>query len=323
VTWPDLPAGQRALRLCDVIRRSTRGRRRTLELIAINWGTTNLRAYRLDRNGAIIHERSSARGILSVEPGRFAETLYSEIRDWLALGETQILLAGMVGSRQGWKEIPYVPCPAGIEELSRNLVSVDLDDAKAVIVPGISYSDANGVPEVMRGEECEIIGIIESCGDAKNICLPGTHSKWVRIERSKIASFVTYMTGEVYAAMRDHTILSRTMRSGATNEESFHQGLRRSRDGGGLLHHLFGVRSLVIAGQMREEEAALYLSGLLIGHEVGTMLEPGSHVHLVGASALCSLYATAITVFGGTSSFTDEDAAARGLAAIGRILAWI
>ena len=291
-------------------------------MIAVNWGTTNFRAYRLDEDGTIVDERSSARGINSVVSGRFAETLHSQVHDWLALGDTHILLGGMVGSRQGWKETLYVPCPAGINELSRSLVPVDFEHAEAMLVPGISSSDASGVPEVMRGEECEILGIIESGDDAETICLPGTHSKWVQLDHERITGFVTCMTGEVYATLRNHTILSRLMRAAAIIDESFHRGLDRSREDGGLLHHLFGVRTLVLAGRMREEEAASYLSGLLIGHELGSMLNTGSRVHLVGSSDLCKLYAEGIRAFGGRSSIASERTAALGLAAIGRGLGW-
>jgi len=218
-------------------------------MIAVNWGTTNFRAYHLDENGAIADERSSARGILSVEPGRFPEVLYAEIRDWLNLGDVHVLLAGMVGSRQGWKEVPYVPCPAGIEELSRELIAVGFDYAETSIVPGLSCLDQSGVTEMMRGEECEIIGILESCLGPKTVCLPGTHSKWVNLDRGKVSGFVTFMTGEVYAALRDHTILSRLMRPEIRKDEPFREGLKRSAEVGGLLHHLFGVRSLVLAAR--------------------------------------------------------------------------
>jgi len=235
-------------------------------MIAVNWGTTNFRAYRLREGGAIADERSSARGVLSVEPGGFPQVLYSEIRDWLDLGDVHVLLAGMVGSRQGWQEVPYVQCPAGIEELSRAITSVSFDFAETAIVPGISCLDVGGVPEMMRGEESEIVGILESCVGAETVCLPGTHSKWVTLDRGRVAGFVTYMTGEVYAALKDHTILSRLMCPGTPNGDSFHEDLKRSQEIGGLLDHLFGVRSLVLAGRMAEERAASYLSGLLIGH---------------------------------------------------------
>jgi 2-dehydro-3-deoxygalactonokinase len=131
------------------------------------------------------------------------------------------------------------------------------------------------------------------------------------------------MTGELYGALRKCTILERTMTSNPTvDKTAFHNGVNRSADSGGLLHHLFGVRTLPLMGQLKEEVSASYLSGLLIGHEVRATMPRGSHVHLVGAAHLCSLYAQAIEACGGASTMEDEDAAALGLAAVGRRLHW-
>jgi 2-dehydro-3-deoxygalactonokinase len=131
------------------------------------------------------------------------------------------------------------------------------------------------------------------------------------------------MTGELYGALRKCTILERTMTSNpAVDETAFHSGIARSEDSGGLLHHLFGVRTLPLMDQLKEEKSASYLSGLLIGHEVRATMPRGSHVHLVGAAQLCGLYAQVIGACGGVATMEDEDAAALGLAAIGRRLHW-
>jgi 2-dehydro-3-deoxygalactonokinase len=183
--------------------------------------------------------------------------------------------------------------------------------------------DSNGVPEVMRGEETEAMGIVDDCDGCGLVCLPGTHTKWIELRDRSIVSFLTCMTGDAFAALRKHTILAKLMNSEAIMDEtSFLRGVARSGDTGGLLHHLFSVRTLALTGDLKEDTTASYLSGLLIGHEVRAVMPSQAHVHLVGAVQLCKLYQQAITALGGTSTVEDEDAAARGLAAIGRRLNW-
>jgi 2-dehydro-3-deoxygalactonokinase len=229
----------------------------------------------------------------------------------------------MIGSRQGWVEADYLPCPVGIAELADAVVPIPFSGAKVRLVPGVIGPDAAGVPELMRGEETAAMGMLDACAGAGLVCFPGTHSKWIQLSDRKIVSFTTCMTGELYGALRKCTILERTMKSNpAVDKTAFHDGVSRSADAGGLLHHLFGVRTLPLMGQLREEVSASYLSGLLIGHEVLATMPRGSDVHLVGAAHLCGLYAQVIEAYGGKATMEDEDAAALGLAAIGRRLHW-
>ncbi len=292
-------------------------------MIAVNWGTTNFRAYRMGRDGAILERRESPSGILSVVAGEFPSTLLAQVGDWLTDGESHVLLAGMVGSRQGWKEAQYVRCPGGIDELIEGIVPVELAGAVVRLVPGMISISEDGVPDVMRGEETEIIGVLDECQGDDLICLPGTHSKWAQIHDSQITEFATAMTGEVYAVLREHTILSRLMSEGPMLDHPFERGLIRSNDSGGLLHHLFGVRSLVLSSQMKNEESGSYLSGLLIGHEIRSRAHKHRHVLLVGAAQLCRLYQKAILLCEGNCTLANEDAAARGLATIGKRFSWI
>ncbi len=295
-------------------------------MIGVDWGTTSFRAFRLGADGAVQARRSGKRGILAVE-GDFAAALREEVGPWLAQGEDRVLLAGMIGSRQGWVEAPYLPCPAGIEELATGLTAIPFEGAVIRLVPGIAGSDESDVPEVMRGEETQIAGMLDAVGESGLLCLPGSHSKWVRIERARIAGYATHLTGEAYAALAGHTILGRMMREGPTDLPAFDRGLARAAQPGGLLHHLFGVRTLGLAGRLGESESGSYLSGLLIGHEIRAALTgpaPANpaRVHLIGAAPLCALYARAIASVGGTAIIGDEDAAARGLARIGRDVNW-
>jgi 2-dehydro-3-deoxygalactonokinase len=294
-------------------------------MIGIDWGTTSLRAFRIGRDGAIRDRRTSPRGIMHVADGRFAETLREEIGPWLAAGEDRVLMSGMIGSRQGWREAPYVACPAGAAELGAALVDVPFDWARVKLVPGLDGTDESGVAEVMRGEETQVVGVLAAIGGSGLACLPGTHSKWARVEADRITGFTTHMTGETFAALRGHTILSRMMREGPADGAPFDAGVRRSGEPGGLLHHVFGVRALTLAGRLGETESAAYLSGILVGHEVRAALHgaAGTVVHVVGAPELTALYARAISACGAFAERHDGEAAAWGLFLIGEHAPWI
>jgi len=294
-------------------------------MIGIDWGTTSFRAYRLDPAGAILERRESAQGILSVPPGGFPAVLEAAIRPWLERGETLVLLCGMVGSRQGWREAPYLPCPAGPAEIAANLLSLPFPGARCLLVPGLSTRDAAGVPDVMRGEETKLVGLLAELGDSPALlCLPGTHSKWAKVAGGRITGFATQMTGETRAVLLEHSILGRLAAPGAGSDTAFRRGLRRAREAGGLLHHLFGARALGLMGDLAPEEVESYLSGLLIGHELQAAIAgapPDGPVHLAGSATLCRLYALAFAEFGLDCRQHDPDIAARGLALIGRSLA--
>ncbi len=295
-------------------------------MIGIDWGTTSFRAFRLAEDGTIRERRAAPRGILKVQDGRFADTLREEIGPWLAAGERHVLLSGMIGSRQGWVEAPYLPCPAGSAEIAAALVAIPFDWAEVRLVPGLSCTDPAGIPEVMRGEEAQIAGVLDRIGGAGLACLPGGHSKWARIEAGQVAGFTTHLTGEAFAALRGHTILVRTMRDGpATDGAAFHAGVARSGQGGGLLHHLFGVRALALTGRLSDAAGASFLSGVLIGHEVRAALAEVPRetvVQLVGAPELTALYARAIEATGGMAERLNGEAAACGLALIARSARW-
>jgi 2-dehydro-3-deoxygalactonokinase len=293
-------------------------------LIGIDWGSTNFRAFRFNDAGEVFDRRFSPEGVISVHTRLFGDVLREKVSDWLEAGETRILLCGMIGSRQGWVEAKYVSCPVGIADLATAVIEVPFSGAEVLLIPGVSGIDSCGVPEVMRGEETEVMGMLQACKGTGLACLPGTHSKWIRFTDETIVSFSTCMTGELYAALRQNTSLARIMTFNEAREnEAFLRGVARSIDAGGLLHHLFSVRTLTLMDQLKEDAAASYLSGLLIGHEVRAAMPAGAHIHLVGDSQLCSLYAQAIQTCGGSFTLESAHAAARGLAAIGRRMLWI
>lgn len=289
-------------------------------MIAIDWGTSNFRAFRLD-GAAIVDHIPTGPGLLAIPTGGFPAALSAAVGPWLHDGERRVLMAGMVGSRQGWVEAPYLPCPADLAALAAAAIPVPFDGAEVRLLPGLSAIDAAGTPEVMRGEEVQLAGILDRIGPDALVCLPGSHSKWVTVAGGRIETFTTHMTGEAFAAIRGHTILGRLMADGPPRPDAFARGVTRSASPGGLLHHLFGVRTLGLFGHLPEDQAASFLSGLLIGHEIRAAA-PATTVHLVGASALCALYAAAIAQCGGTAIIADIDAAAAGLARIGEHVAW-
>ena len=288
-------------------------------MIAIDWGTSTARAYRLGP-GDVLDRRESAVGILRVPPGGFAQALRTMVGDWLQAGENRVLVSGMAGSRQGWVEAPYLPCPAGLDDLAASVIPIAFEGASVRLVPGLRTEDRSGVPEVMRGEEMQCFGAATE--PEALLCLPGSHAKWVHMSEGRIAGFETTMTGEAFAALRDHTILGRMMAGDAQPGAAFDRGLTRAAQPGGLLHHLFGARSLALFDRLAPADAASYLSGLLIGHEVASSLPQGAHVQLIGAPALTVLYARAIEQNGGTAALGDADAAARGLRLTAERAAW-
>ncbi len=297
----------------------------TTALIGIDWGTSSFRATRF-ADGAVIDRVAARAGIMTVENNDFASVLRRHVGAWLGAGERRVLMAGMIGSRQGWVEAPYLPCPASVAALAASLVPVPFDAAEVLLVPGVSADDG-GVPEVMRGEETQILGALGEFGAAATVCMPGTHSKWVEVRDGQILGFRTYMTGEAYAALSTHTILARLIETTHDHDDAaFASGVARATEAGGLLHHLFGVRTLPLTGRMIGAAAASYLSGLLLGHETQAALaarrDASAPVFLIGDAPLCARYEAAIRLCGGEARIVPGDPAAAGLAAIADAAPW-
>ena len=301
-------------------------------LIGLDWGTSSLRAYRLAADGVVIERRERASGILQVKDGAFAEALQEIAGDWLADQPRAPLLAcGMIGSRQGWREVPYVPCPAGLEELSQGLGEVEATPEGRVMrmVPGLTFRDrSSGLPDVMRGEETQALGALAIAGgEAAVLVMPGTHSKWVRLESGRITGFRTYMTGELFAVLEQHSILGRLMREGGHDRDTFARGLEegggrgRDHEAGDLLHLVFTARTLGLLGDMPDTGLRSYLSGLLIGAEIESGRrwagQPGLPVTVIGAEALSALYLGGLERLGlGPAVAGAPDLAAAGLHAV-------
>jgi 2-dehydro-3-deoxygalactonokinase len=288
----------------------------TAALIGIDWGTTAFRAYRIAAGGAVIETREAAAGILAVRDGDFAGVLRREIGAWLAAEpETPVLASGMIGSRQGWLEVPYCRCPAGSAEIARALLRHP-DEPRLHFVPGLSLLGAGGVPDVMRGEETQIIGAVGECPGRHLLVLPGTHSKWALAEDGVITWFATFMTGELFAVLKEHSILGRLMRGEADDHAAFERGLAYARNGaGGLLQRLFSARTLGLFDLLPETGVASYLSGLLIGSEIEEALDclaADAEIRVVGASRLARRYRGALAARDLRVRPARDEATARG-----------
>ncbi len=283
--------------------------------IIIDWGTTNRRAYLVDQAGKILDSREDGLGIRRCAPEEFKPAFEDIIQGWRESGGSRptVFMSGMIGSRQGWAEAPYAPCPAGRDALLDHIMAVPgVDDAW--IIPGMALDPAGARRDVMRGEEIQVFGALDIIGrDTATLCLPGTHSKWVRAENGVLTNFSTAMTGEVYQVMSEHSILGALMDGQAPHDaDAFHRGLETSRKSGGLLSHLFSLRADGLFGVTGEAAQASFLSGLLIGHEIHGVLpdfDPGGEpVYLVGSSALAGLYADALTRAGVPHHSIDDKA---------------
>ncbi|HEX3424177.1 MAG TPA: 2-dehydro-3-deoxygalactonokinase [Sphingomicrobium sp.] len=259
--------------------------------IAVDWGTTNRRAYRLDSKGERADEFEDSKGVLSVPGGKFPEAV-QEIRE--RLGDLPLLLAGMVGSNKGWVEVPYVPCPAGIGQLVEKLEWVSDREA---IVPGVSYI-GQGRADVMRGEEVQLLGGVEAGTLHRDalVCHPGTHNKWALLRNGVIQTFGTVMTGELFSLLKDHSILAELLQGPVSMSDAFRQGVRHALEREMLPAALFEVRAAVLLGQMKREDAPSYISGLLIGTDVriGLMWPLAASIGIMGRKDLTHLYAGAI-----------------------------
>ena len=195
-------------------------------LIAIDWGTSNLRAALLGEGGRTLAERSAPGGVMAVRDGRFPQALHDVCGDWIVAGRRPLLASGMIGSRQGWREAAYVACPASLAQVAAQLTRIELDGGGALqIVPGLRCTGADGQADVMRGEETQLWGAALAAGDC--CVLPGTHSKWAWTgDAGRIDSFSTYLTGELYALLTQHGILGRLMQFGQARPEAFDDGVR-------------------------------------------------------------------------------------------------
>lgn len=277
-------------------------------LIGVDWGTSRLRAFLIDAAGGVRDRRESAAGIVTLGGTGFDAALAPLLEGWP--GDAALLLCGMIGSRQGILEAPYLACPADPGALARALVPVAIGGRQGRIVPGLSCRPA----DVLRGEETLILGAGITDGIA---LLPGSHSKWVRLAGGVVQGFRTHLTGELFAAVASHTIVGRLFapEDPPAWQAGFDAGLALARvPGAALTHQLFGLRAAALLGQVVPEALRPMLSGLLIGHEI-LAEAPAGPVTLIGEGVLADRYARALGV---TCRIASGEHAPAGLFAIAR-----
>jgi 2-dehydro-3-deoxygalactonokinase len=291
-----------------------------------DWGTSRLRLSLC--LGERVLETYQGPGIGSLrEPA--ADALRPLIaRWWDTYGPLPLVLCGMAGSRNGWRETPYLPCPVDLRALREAALRFESDGAPVLIAPGLSCTSRLGSPEVMRGEETQIAGALAlhpGLGTGRHLlCLPGTHTKWACLEDGRVQDFLTAFTGELFALLRDGSTLTRTARSGAEgetqgargssgdSEDGFESGLEASGALGSasLLHALFAVRSRQLLDGRSHEWALSYLSGLLIGSDARgaiALFTERTEAVLIGDSALNERYARALRSLGRAVSCLDGE----------------
>lgn len=290
--------------------------------LAVDWGTTNCRAWVVGEGGRVEASRDFPLGVSKLRPGEAEARFRDTVRPSLNAEDLPALLCGMIGSNLGWRAVPYFDCPAGLAALARGLAIV-ADDPPAWIVPGLRGQRPDGGPDVMRGEEVQILGWAagapERSRGAHLICHPGTHTKWVRLHDGRIESFVTAMSGELFDLLSRYSVIKGP--ADAHDGPAFLAGVKGAGDGSALASRLFTTRSRVVGGDMAPEDANAYLSGVLVGADVaaspallGATAEP---VVLIGVPRLCGLYQKALSARGIASTTHDGDEAAlAGLAAL-------
>ena len=284
-------------------------------LIAIDWGTSNLRASLLGAGGTELETRSAAGGVMAVPERRFAEALNALCGDWIEQHACPAIASGMVGSRQGWREAAYVECPASLAQVAAQLTRIELTPRVALhIVPGLRCLGADGQDDVMRGEETQLWG---AALPADSCCvLPGTHSKWAWAgEAGEISRFETFMTGELYALLTQHGILGRLMQFGHQRPQAFAQGVQLGlAEHASATHAIFAARTAGLMNRIEPEGLPDFLSGILIGIEIGAAGRRAApqQVSVLGDDTLCRRYEAALALAGIASVRAGADATTRG-----------
>jgi 2-dehydro-3-deoxygalactonokinase len=288
--------------------------------IAIDWGTTSFRAYQVGGDGTVLAELGAPEGILSVADGKFDAALESHIGAWDKT--LPVLASGMITSRQGWMELPYLDCPAGAADLAKAL-HVHRSAAGRTIhfATGLHYTSAATPHDVMRSEETQVFGSLDR--GASHFVTPGTHSKWIDVADGRITKFATYVTGEVYAVLRHHSILGRLMTGDDDHPEAFLKGAAAAaKDPAGFLHNIFATRTLGLFGDVVADHLSSYLSGVVIGTEVAHAIRHHSktaHYVVLASPKIGLRYVRAMEAAGLTVSYGDPQAIVKGLREIGRL----
>jgi len=287
--------------------------------IAVDWGSTSFRAYLMDEHLDCVDKRSNGNGVFNIN-GSFADVFQDACDQWISQDNvTEVLLAGMAGSRNGWRETSYSLCPVNASAHRQASLEIDSDfDFSIHVLPGVQTSSPCGFPDVMRGEEVQLFGALTDLNlkDAV-VCLPGTHSKWVDMNNNNVKSFATLMTGEVFALIREHSSVGVLVNDTNFDEKSFLQGVSDQRSGTkqlkssvGLTHSLFSVRARAVSNSLQVDSGYSYLSGLLLADEITTalsMFDERKELVLISDDKLSRPYQLALNAFGLSAKTIDSE----------------
>jgi 2-dehydro-3-deoxygalactonokinase len=283
--------------------------------VAVDWGTSSFRAWLMATDGYVLAESRGPEGMLHCATAGFAPVLADHLAKLVAAQDLPVLICGMAGAKQGWVEAPYLHTPTRLDALHAGAQRVDTP-GDVRILPGVAQADSTA-PDVMRGEETQLLGVTETDFTGL-VCIPGTHSKWIQIETGSVVSFTTYMTGELFAVIAQHSILKHAVNhdseSPAANE-AFRDGLWRARAAPAALStSLFGLRAAQLLGFQQQADGAARLSGLLIGTEIadaGARYGTQRPLRLIGTGALRGLYAEALAGAGYNITIVDAERASQ------------
>ena len=261
--------------------------------IAIDWGSSTLRAFLFNLQGELEDTLSAPKGIKYVQQKNFEHTLRDALAHWIQPGDS-VLLSGMITSRNGWLETDYLPCPVDLEQIASHGTHLALSDLNLIFMPGIKQQDP---ADVMRGEEVQLLGAASRLGTGIYIT-PGTHSKWVHIENNRLIKFTTLPTGEIFELICQHSLMGKLFTDDQQDQSAFIEGVIKGHGSDQLLNSLFSNRASILLGQRAADCGKQWLSGLLIGseiREVSKNFDMELPVYLIGEPALCNQYREALT----------------------------
>lgn len=303
----------------------------TGQLIGVDWGTSRLRAMLIGADSRVLAEAESSDGIGAINGGH-EQAFERLVADWPTV---PTVMAGMVGSRQGWREAAYLPCPATATELAAEVLRFDTAKGRPVaIVPGLMVRSPDRDGDVIRGEETQIVGLLDREADFAGIAiLPGTHSKWATIENGAIVDFQTFLTGEIFDLLARHSFLRHSVAESGGDlsaEPDFTLAVRRTAEEGlPFLAAIFSVRVRQLLDGVSPADNLAYLSGLVIGGEIAAArasgrLTPGMALRIVGTKSLAKAYRRAFAILGyDTEALDGKDMATAGLVHIARSIGFL
>ena len=287
-----------------------------IALVAVDWGTSHLRIWTFGPDGSVLAARKSDEGMGMTPRDRFEAVLEAHLEALSVADEVPVIMCGMVGSRQGWAEAGYLPVPANLYDVPARAVRVPSRRRDIRILPGLSKTDRIS-PDVIRGEETQLLGLVgrapKTAEGAGVVCMPGTHSKWVRLTGDRVEDFASFMTGDLFAALSHHSVLRHSVVSELSDPASpeFRNAVAASLDSpADILARLFSIRPAGLLQGLPQGDARARLSGYLVGQEIAgarSRFPVGEKVELIGGGVLGDLYSAALEVAGVATNLHDAD----------------